>query len=75
MTTTVQDIVDTIYGLRDLARELTEASRSSQVEGVPYPAVLADPVALATHAAYLETVANELMTLVPAAKVIVPEDV
>lgn len=57
-----------------MARELKEASRSDQVEGVSVPAVLADPVTLAAHAAYLETVANELMTLVPDEKVTVPED-
>lgn len=74
MTVTLSDLIESIMGLRTIATDLRQVSTGVQVEGVAYPAVLASPTGLAESANYLDTVANELMTLVPDEKVTVPED-
>jgi len=74
MSVTVTDLVDSITGLRAVASDLRQVSKGNQVEGIKYPAVLASPIGLAESADYLDTVAKELMSLLPDEKVTLSEE-
>ena len=73
-TVTQRDLVDSIFGLRDMAKDLRQAIDSPTVAGVAPPAVPVSVQGLVRHAAYLESVADELQNLIPAKKVVVPGD-
>ena len=74
MRVTLRDIVESIQGLRDVARDLTATADSGTPQGAPEGTVLAAAKKLASDAAYLRSVAEELLTLVPERKVAVPPD-
>jgi hypothetical protein len=70
---TQRDIVDSIIGLRGVARDLRQATDSPLVAGVSPTAVPLSVEGLIRHATYLETVADELQTLIPTKKISIPE--
>ena len=72
-TVTQRDLVDTIVGLREIAKDLKQAVDNPTVAGVTPPAVPVAIQGLIKHAAYLEGVAEELQTLVSPKKVNVPD--
>lgn len=72
MAVTQRDIVDSIIGLRELARDLRNASDGPTVAKINPPAVPVSVQGLLRHAVYLETVADELRGLVLDTDVIVP---
>lgn len=57
---TQRDIADSVSGLRDIAKDLRSAA--AQPENGQ---VLVRASAMINHAAYLEQVASELLTLIP----------
>ena len=73
MAVTQRDIVDSIIGLRNIARDLRQATDSPLVKGVSPAAVPLSVEGLIRHANYLETVADELQTLIPPKKITIPE--
>jgi len=70
---TQQDIVDSIVGLKNVARDLRQAVDGPTVAGVNPPAVPVAVPGLLAHAGYLDQVAEELQNLIPATKVTVPK--
>jgi len=72
MAITQRDLVDSITGLRGIAKDLRQAVDSPTVAGVAPPAVPLSVQGLLRHAVYLETVADELQQLIPNKKVVVP---
>lgn len=70
---TQRDIVDSITGLRAVAKDLRRATDSPTVKDVYPPAVPLSIQGLLTTAAYLDEVADELQALIPDEKVSVPE--
>ena len=69
MKITQRDIAESIVGIRDICKDLrsvTDGQKGSTVTIAVAP--------MLRHIAYLDQVANELMTLIPEDPVIVPPD-
>ena len=62
---TQHDIIESIIELRNVARDLRSAAGKPPVDGISPPVVLVQVVGLLAHAQYLETVAEELLALIP----------
>jgi len=72
-TVTQRDIVDSIIGLKQKAKDLRQATDSPTVAGVTPPAVPVSVKGLLQVADYLEIVAEELQNLIPPKKITLPE--
>lgn len=72
MALTQHDIVDSIVGLRELAKDLRAATESPTVAKINPPAVPVSVQGLLRHAVYLEAVADELRGLILDCDVVIP---
>jgi len=70
---TQRDIVESITGLRAVAKDLRRATDSPTVKDVHPPAVPLSIQGLLMAATYIDQVADELQNLIPDEKVSVPE--
>lgn len=70
---TQRDVAESVVGLRGVASDLREAAAEVAPEGAPPGTVLINARALTAHANYLDEVADELLTLIPEKKVVLPE--
>lgn len=62
---TVHDILGTVEGLTKFSKTLVEAAQGRVIESRGQTGVLADPVALAEMAVWLQEAADELKELIP----------
>ena len=69
---TQRDILESIVGLRGVSADLTAAGAEETPEGAPNGTVLVTARSLDKHARYLESVADELLKLIPEKVVKVP---
>ena len=73
MSITQKDIVESIFGLREMAEAMRRATEDSpQVEGVTSPSIPVRITTVLSNAQYLETVARELTALIPDQPVPIP---
>ena len=69
---TQRDLVESITGLRDVARDLLIVAVEPSPEGAPHGTVLVNARTLDVHARYLQSVADEIALLITDKKVVVP---
>jgi hypothetical protein len=69
---TQHELVETISGLRDTAKDLKEAASAVPLEGYQETVVAAKTRVLLESAGYLETVAEELLGLLPNTQINIP---
>lgn len=70
---TQRDIAESVAGLQKLAHDLQAAASESTPKGAPKHTVLVSIALLKGSVDYLQTVSEELLTLIPEKQVVVPK--